>query len=103
MQELGKKDTILGASEVLRSLSIRSDEKGRPAEMPNLLGEEKVICGYDQGLGERMIVCASLEDMQELCDAYAKGGALDIRWYSGDVAKFMYLIPMEFPKGQTTP
>jgi len=43
----------------------------------------KVICGFDQGLGEKLYVCDTLEDMQRLYDAYAMGGATSISWYFG--------------------
>jgi len=61
--------------------------------MPTLFGKEMVVCGYDQGLGERMIVCENLQDMQELYDAYARGGALNIHWYKGDDPGFIITIP----------
>jgi len=44
-------------------------------------------------LGERIIVCESLEDMQELHSAYALGGALNLRWYKGEDPGFVTLIP----------
>jgi len=88
MQELGKKDKIFGADKLL-PLKI---PYGRPTEMPTLGKDEKVICGYDQGLGERIFVCENLEDMQTLYDAYAKGGALRINWYKGEDPGFVTII-----------
>ncbi|MCX6744460.1 MAG: hypothetical protein NTX82_02970 [Candidatus Parcubacteria bacterium] len=58
MQELGKKEDLFG-KENLRSITIF----GRPNRMPPLSPSEKVICGYNQGLGERMIVCDNLDEM----------------------------------------
>lgn len=65
---------------------------GRPATMPVVPEGSSLICGYDQGLGERMFVCESLEDMQTLYDAYAAGGALSINWYTGDDVGFVTII-----------
>ncbi len=88
MRELGKKDEIFGA-ELLRP--VRIDQ--RPTSMPALKDDEKVICGYDQGLGERMIVCDSIADMQELFDAYSQGGALRIFWYIASDPGFVAVLP----------
>lgn len=94
MYELSKKDEMVGADS-LRPLQLhidlRVDQNSRPVAMPVLRGQEKVMAGYDQGLGERMIVCESLEDMQELYDAYAKGYALHLNWYIGDDPGFIFL------------
>lgn len=84
MVELGKKCEIFGA-DLLRPLQIY----GRPTAMPKLNDKDRVICGYDQGLGERMFVCESLEDMQQLHDAYARGGAVAIKWYAGEDPGFV--------------
>ncbi len=78
MKELGKKKELFGV-ELLESLKLH----GRPTAMPILGKDERVICGYDQGLGERMIVCENLEEMQKLDDSYARGGARRICWYKG--------------------
>ena len=80
MFELGKKKDIFGA-ELLEPVSI----SGRPKQMPALpSNKHSLICGYDQGLGERLIVCENLEDMQALYDAYYQGRALRINWYIGE-------------------
>ena len=81
MRELGKRAEVFGA-ENLRSLKYSTDDVGRPTFIQPLIGDEEIICGYDQGLGERMFVCDTLKDMQELFDAYAIGGAINIRWYA---------------------
>jgi hypothetical protein len=90
MYELGKKDEIFGA-ELLRPLRVY----GRPDSMPILVGDDMVICGFDQGLGERMIVCETLEDMQSLWDQYAQGYALNIYWYLGSDPGFLTLVSPE--------
>ena len=84
MIELGKKSEIFGADK-LRLLNL----SGWPNRMPTLVGKERVICGYNQGLDERMFVCESVEDMQRLYDAYARGGAISICWYIGDDSRFV--------------
>lgn len=94
MTELGKKDEIFGA-ELLRELRAYNDyqvSNGRPTSFPRLQKDEKVIAGYDQGLGERMIVCDSLEEMQELYDLYARGSALRIKFYADPDPGFVIVI-----------
>lgn len=54
---------------------------GRPMELPFLKEWEKLICGFDNGLGEKNIICETLEDAQALYDKYAQGWALRIKWY----------------------
>jgi hypothetical protein len=78
MKELGKKSETFG-NDLLKPVNLFK----RPTEMPKLGEGERVICGYDQGLGERMIVCDSLADMQTLYDAgIVNGGALRVKWYT---------------------
>ena len=90
MYELGKKSEIFG-TDLLKPLNLY----GRPTSMPTLVGNEMVICGYDQGLGERMIVCENMQDMQELYDGYARGGALNIHWYTSDDPGFISIVPSQ--------
>lgn len=54
---------------------------GRPTALPPLWAWEKLVCGFDNGLGEKKIVCETLEDAQSLYDSYASGLALRIKWY----------------------
>lgn len=54
--------------------------RGRPTSMPSLQKDERVVGVYDQGLGEKMGVCNSLEEMQDLYDAYARGLAITLKW-----------------------
>lgn len=91
MIELGLKSEIFGADQLQR-VSMSNDMDGRPARMPKLDDNKSLICGYDQGLGERMFVCGGLEDVHELYDAYARGGALRIHWYSGEDPGFITVI-----------
>ncbi|OGM20795.1 hypothetical protein A2714_05135 [Candidatus Woesebacteria bacterium RIFCSPHIGHO2_01_FULL_38_9] len=96
MYELGKRGEIFGADRLQNmrtGTDIPVDHRGKPTAMPSLKDTEFVIAGYDQGLGERIIVCESLEDMQELHSAYALGGALNLRWYKGEDPGFVTLIP----------
>lgn len=97
MIELGKKDEIFGAELLIpiQSYQISSNYcSGRPDKMPYLdeKKQEKVIAGYDQGLGERMIVCDTIEEMQQLHDNYAAGWALTLKWYKGEDPGFITMI-----------
>lgn len=56
------------------------DFYGRPTTMPRLGKGEQVVGIYDQGLGEKSVLCHSLADMQKLYDSYASGMALRLRW-----------------------
>ncbi|HSI20570.1 MAG TPA: hypothetical protein VLA04_02600 [Verrucomicrobiae bacterium] len=88
MIELGKKNEIFGADELQPLRGFH----GRPTTLPTVPKDHKVICGFNQGLGERIIVCESLEDMQHLYDSYAQGYALSIHWYSGEDPGFVMVI-----------
>jgi len=99
MIELGKKSEIFGAEKLEPLNPISFGGIGRPMVMPRVPQDHKVICGYDQGLGERIFVCETLEEMQYLYDAYARGGALRIHWYSGPDPGFITVIS----GGQATP
>ena len=92
MIELGKRDEIFGI-EMLVKLSI----SGKPTSMPSVPDDHSVMCGFDQGLGEKLYVCESLEDMQHLYDSYAKGMALRITWYSGPDPGFLHTMPQPGP------
>lgn len=57
MIELGKKDEIFG-KDLLKPLGFAQlQTHNRPIVFPMLESGHRVIAGYDQGLGERMIVC----------------------------------------------
>ncbi len=88
MIELGKKSECFGTERLVPLQKVY----GRPTQLPYVPEGSKVICGYDQGLGERLFVCESVEDMQQLYDSYARGGALTIKWYSGDDPGFIQII-----------
>jgi hypothetical protein len=82
MRDFGlKKDSVLNLS-----LTTQWDISGRPTEMPRMAPEHKLFAGYDQGFGEKLIYCETLEEMQRLWDAYYAGGAVfPPKWYSGPV------------------
>jgi len=87
MINLGKKADVIGADE-LRELTVTTPI----TQLPSLPANHRVICGFEQGLGEKLIVCESLSDMQELYDSYRQGGALRIKWYSGENPGFIMVI-----------
>lgn len=90
--KLGKKSEIFGA-EQLRPLSIKKDRQGRPIEIPMFSNkDDRVICGFDQGLGEDLYVCETFADMQELDAAYGRGLALTIHWYTGTISAFVVAV-----------
>lgn len=92
MFELGKKDKCFG-TEFLKPLNGQFGQPiyERPITFPILGKKESVICGYDQGCGERLIVCEDLADMQQLYDGYAQGWALRIKWYIGKDVGFAFI------------
>jgi len=78
-----KTATKYGGKAEIKVISITSRPitiYGRPTSMPNLAKGETVVGVYDQGLGERQMVCNSLANMQSLYDSYAQGMALTLRW-----------------------
>lgn len=85
MIELGKRDEIFG---VLEPIKI----SGCPSKLPLLKEDEQLICGYDQGLGERLFVCETIEDALYLYNAYANGEALQISWYKGKDPGFIFVV-----------
>jgi hypothetical protein len=87
MIELGMKDKIFGADQLVQ-LPIYTE----PMVMPHPPQGSKVICGYDQGMGERIFVCESLGDMKELYASYARGGALRNKWYTGEDTGFVIVL-----------
>jgi hypothetical protein len=96
MFELGKKDKCFGTDDptIFRPLNLAEmwNPTARPSQKPILPEGWDVVAGYDQGLGERLIVCESLEDMQTLHDAYARGGAINLNWYAGFDVGFVTAI-----------
>jgi hypothetical protein len=97
--DLGKRDKIFGA-DLLRDLDQAEKLRcfaghgwGRPIAFPKLREGDSLICGYDQGLGERLFVCDSLDDMQTLYNAYAGGGAFRVSWYTGEDVGSVAVIP----------
>jgi hypothetical protein len=54
---------------------------GCPVAMPKVPKGYEVVCGLDDGAGERLFVCESLGDVQTLYSEYAEGRAVSIAWY----------------------
>lgn len=94
MYELGKRQECFGM-DLLEPLKINAYSGGNDPSnlfaMPTVPEGHSVICGFDQGLGERMFVCETLEDMKELYSKYSMGYALRIHWYSGPDTGFLVI------------
>lgn len=86
MHELGKKGDLSGV-ELLEPI-----QSGKLQTWPQLKKGFDLVCGYDQGLGERMIVCENMDDVKILNDGYSKGNALSIKWYQGPDTGFIHVI-----------
>lgn len=99
MREIGKREDNPNASSLqpVNEREVNDRGGGRPTKLPRLGASQCIICEYDQGLGERLIVCESLGDMQELYDNYFRGGAISIRWYRGVVLELEYATPAGSP------
>ncbi|MDO8482981.1 MAG: hypothetical protein Q7S86_04150 [bacterium] len=82
-------DEIPDTNSPLKLITVTTDRQSskpnRPTQMPAVKNGECVIALYDQGLGEKLIVCRSLDDMQKLYDSYYRGGAIKLEWYSAPV------------------
>lgn len=94
MIELGKKSEIFGVDSLRQlkpNVDIQFNNSG-PQGMPRLKDNEKLIVGYDQGVGERMFVCDTLEEMQTLYNHYVAGSALHINFYAGEDPGFITTI-----------
>ena len=83
MIELGKKQDVEGKS--VTDLQKLSEIYRKPTSMPRVKDDESVICLFDRGIDQKLYVCESLADMQQLYDSYAQGWALHITWYKGKV------------------
>lgn len=77
--ELGKKSQIVG---VEHWSTLRME--ARPDKMPPIPKGHAIVCGIDEGDGERMFICETLRDVHILFDVYAEGGVIDIAWYYTD-------------------
>ena len=91
--EIGKKSEIFGA-DLLQPLRLSYGETrdGRPVAMPRVPEGHKLICGLDVRIYEKLYVCETVEDMQQLYDHYAEGMTLSINWYSGSDPGFVTVV-----------
>jgi hypothetical protein len=80
MIEISRNEGIF-RSDFLKQLNIYG--YGRPTRMPFVPDGQRVICGYNEGEGERVYICETLEDMQELYDYCVKNKISQINWYLG--------------------
>lgn len=81
MIELGMKQQVVGVSDWL-TLRIR----GNPKKMPDIPKGYELVCGLDQGAGEKMIICETLAQMEALYHEYITGHAVHISWYQKPAA-----------------
>jgi len=79
MIELGKKSQITGIKQWPTFHMYR-----RPKHIPKVPEGHTIVCGLDQGDGERIFICETLEHMQMLYDEYVMGHAIHITWYHTD-------------------
>jgi hypothetical protein len=85
MMELGMKHEIFGADKLRPFQGIRISNPVMPVLPPNTT----LLCGFDQGLGERLLTIASLEDIRRVIEAYEAGFALRLHWYTGEDVGFV--------------
>jgi hypothetical protein len=76
MIELGLKSKIAGVKQWPTFRMYR-----RPKHMPKIPEGHTIVCGFDQGDGERMFICETLEHVRTLYDEHAMGHAIHIAWY----------------------
>ena len=76
MIELGLKSQISGVNDWATFRICR-----RPKNMPKAPEGHTIVCGFDQGDGERMFICETLEHVRTLYDEHAMGHAIHIAWY----------------------
>jgi hypothetical protein len=88
MIELGKRSECIGEDSL-----VLLEIVGRPCELPRHPAGHKVICSYDDGSDERLFVCESLKDMQQMYDGFARSGARGIKWYWAENPGFTKLLP----------
>ena len=87
-------DSVLGV--LLAQLNSAAPTVRRPWSLPSLSTNRHVlVCGFDQGTGERLIVAYTLTDVQELWDKYAQGFAVQITWY--EAAGEPFAVPLQAP------
>lgn len=83
-EKLGKKSDVSGLDN-LKTLTFDKDSRGRPAKMPELNRGEVIICGLDDGLGEVLYACYTLEGMKDCAEMYLCGNMRVINWYVGNL------------------
>ena len=77
MIELGLKSQISGVKDWATFRICR-----RPKNMPRVPKGHTIVCGFDEGDGERMFICETLEHVHALYDEHAMGHAIHIAWYN---------------------
>lgn len=77
MITLGKKTEIYEAT-FHPIFNVKKGEK----TMPKIPEGHVLVCGADQGLGEVMYICRSVEDINYLIERCNMGYALMLKWYS---------------------
>ncbi len=80
MIDLGLRKSTYGTQNL-----IKQNWPPMPTSFPDLPEGHYVVGGLDIGLEdfERLVVVESLEDMQQVYQAYQNGGGSSINWYTG--------------------
>lgn len=56
----------------------------RPSEMPVLRGGHFVVAIYRRVVEPQVVICETIEDIQELWDAYSVGNLIELEFFSTD-------------------
>ncbi len=78
MLELGLKSGIV-SKEIFEKINV--PDGPRLSQPPRLKDGFCLVCGIDEGQGERLYVCRSSSDIHEMNKRYGMGAARGMNWY----------------------
>ncbi len=81
MEYVCMKAQLVDAARLLHPIPVGTK---RPRQFPSLPSGHQLVCGVDDGNGERIIICPSFESMLALHREYEKGHVAHITWYHTD-------------------